>query len=66
MGFFYKANSRREGRKIQSKTLVRGYSQTYGIDYDETFTPVAKMSTVRTLISSRGGIYGDSSRIFHA
>ena len=29
----------------------RGYSQTYGIDYDETFAPVAKMSTVRTLIS---------------
>ena len=29
----------------------RGYGQTYGIDYDETFAPVEKMSTVRTLIS---------------
>jgi hypothetical protein len=31
--------------------VVKGYSRTYDIDYDETFAPVAKMSTVRTLIS---------------
>ena len=31
--------------------MAKGYSQTYGIDYDETFTPVLKMSTIRTLIS---------------
>jgi hypothetical protein len=33
------------------RLVARGYSQTYGIDYDETFTLVAKMSTVKTLIS---------------
>jgi Reverse transcriptase (RNA-dependent DNA polymerase) len=30
------------------------YIQTYGIDYDETFVPVAKMNTVRTLFSLVG------------
>jgi Reverse transcriptase (RNA-dependent DNA polymerase) len=31
--------------------VAKGYSQIYDIDYDETSTPVAKMSIVRTLIS---------------
>jgi hypothetical protein len=31
--------------------VARGYTQTYGIDYDEMFAPIAKMSTVRILIS---------------
>jgi Reverse transcriptase (RNA-dependent DNA polymerase) len=31
--------------------VVKGYKQTYGVDYEETFAPVAKMNTIRTLIS---------------
>ena len=31
--------------------MAKGYTQTYGTDYDETFAPVAKMNSVRTLIS---------------
>jgi Reverse transcriptase (RNA-dependent DNA polymerase) len=42
-----------EGKVERYKTrlVTKEYSQTYSIDYDETFAQVAKMGTVRMLVS---------------
>jgi hypothetical protein len=37
--------------RYKAHLVSKGYSQTYGIDYEETFAPVAKMNTIRALIS---------------
>ena len=48
----YKIKTRLDGivDHYKAQLVARGFTQEYGIDYEETFAPMARLSSIMTLI----------------
>ncbi|KAG8488543.1 hypothetical protein CXB51_016302 [Gossypium anomalum] len=48
----YKAKQNADGslNKLKARLVVKGFSQKYGLDYFETYAPVAKLDMIRVIV----------------
>ena len=37
--------------KYKARLVVKGYAQMFGVDFSETFAPVARLDTIRMLLA---------------
>ena len=49
--FTIKHNANGSIERYKTRLVVKGYIQTYGVNYEDTFAPVVKLNTVGILLS---------------
>ena len=57
--FAFKVNPDGSVARLKTRLVAKGYAQTYGVDFSNTFSLVAKMTSVRLFISLTTTCYWD-------
>lgn len=52
--FKIKVKSSGEIERLKARLVAKGFSQTYGMDYQETFAPTARSKSIRIVLSIAG------------
>jgi Reverse transcriptase (RNA-dependent DNA polymerase) len=59
VGIYNQEYSEGNVERFKARLIANSYTRIYGVDYEETFAPVAKINTARTLISCAVNFWWD-------